>query len=46
MSNLSLLQVGKAARGSSVSVVVTTKPTFVKQLPAHSGAPLDQGKVA
>ena len=38
------IQVGKGS-GSSVSVVVTTKPTMVKMLPALSGAPIHRKKV-
>ena len=37
-------QVGKGS-GSSVSVVVITKPTFVKQLPPHTGAPIERKQV-
>ena len=43
-NNISV-QVGKGS-GSSVSVVVTTKPTFVKMLPALSGAPVHRKKVS
>ena len=39
-----ILQVGKG-KGSSVSVVVTTRPTFVKQLPPNTGAPIDRKQV-
>ena len=38
-----ILQVGKGG-GSSVNVVVTTKPSFVKMLPSLSGAPIHRTK--
>lgn len=37
-------EVGKGA-GSSVSVVVTTKPSFVTPLPAHTGANIERKRV-
>ena len=38
-------EVGKGA-GSSVSVVVTTKPSFVTPLPAHTGANIESKRVS
>ena len=39
-----LLKVGKGT-GSSVRIVVTTQPKFVKKLPKHTGAPLQKKQV-
>ena len=39
------VKVGKGL-GASVSVLVTTKPAFVKMLTSNSGAPIDRKKVS
>ena len=39
-----LLKVGKGT-GSSVRIVVTTQPKFVKKLPKHTGAALQKKQV-